>query len=89
MRRGPGVRALVFRAIGVLCVALGTIGLFLPLLPTTVFLIIAVWALAQGSPEWAERLRAHPRLGPYIVSWETKGAITCGEWKTPPAACRR
>ena len=69
------MRALLFRALGVAFVALATAGVFLPLLPTTIFLIAAVWAFAQGSPEWAERLRRHPRYGPYIVSWEARGAI--------------
>ena len=66
---------LLYRALGVVCVALGTLGVFLPLLPTTVFLLIAVWAFARGSPEWADKLRAHPRLGPYIRDWEERRAI--------------
>jgi uncharacterized membrane protein YbaN (DUF454 family) len=56
-------------------VALATAGVFLPLLPTTVFLIVAVWAFARSSPEWADRIRAHPRLGPYIRDWEARRAI--------------
>ena len=66
---------LAYRALGVVCVALGTAGVFLPLLPTTVFLIIAVWAFARGAPEWADKVRAHPRLGPYIRDWEARGVI--------------
>jgi uncharacterized protein len=30
---------------------------------------------AQGSPELADRLRAHKRFGPFLVRWEEKGAI--------------
>ena len=66
---------LLYRALGITCVALGTIGVFVPLLPTTVFLIIAVWAFARGSPEWADKVRQHPRLGPYIRDWEERGVI--------------
>ena len=74
--RRPGRAAvLAYRTLGVVCVALGTAGVFLPLLPTTVFLIVAVWAFARSSPEWAERIRAHPRLGPYIRDWEARRAI--------------
>lgn len=69
------VAVLVYRGIGVIAVALGTAGVFLPLLPTTIFLIVAAWAFARSSPEWADRLRAHPRLGPPLVAWETRGAI--------------
>jgi uncharacterized membrane protein YbaN (DUF454 family) len=72
----PGrVAVVVYRAIGVLCVGLGTAGVFLPLLPTTVFLLIALWAFTKGSPEWAERVRRHPRLGPFVRDWEERRAI--------------
>src|SRR3546814_12424675 len=72
----PGrVAVLVYRAIGLICVGLATAGVFLPLLPTTVFLLIALWAFAKGSPEWAERVRNHPRLGPFVRDWEERRAI--------------
>lgn len=75
-KRRPGRAAvLAYRALGVVAVGLGTAGAFLPLLPTTIFLIIAVWAFAHGSPEWADKVRAHPRLGPYIRDWEARRAI--------------
>jgi uncharacterized membrane protein YbaN (DUF454 family) len=66
---------LAYRTLGVAAVGLATAGVFLPLLPTTVFLIVAVWAFARGSPELADRLRAHPRLGPPLRVWEERGAI--------------
>jgi uncharacterized membrane protein YbaN (DUF454 family) len=72
----PGRAAvLVYRGIGVACVGLATIGVFVPLMPTTVFLLIALWAFAKGSPQWAEWLRRHPRLGPYVRDWEERRAI--------------
>lgn len=72
----PGRAAvLVYRGVGVLCVALATVGVFVPLMPTTVFLLIALWAFAKGSPEWAERVRRHPRLGPYVRDWEERRVI--------------
>ena len=72
----PGrVAVLVYRGVGVLCVGLATAGVFLPLMPTTVFLLIALWAFAKGSPEWAERVRRHPRLGPFVREWEERRAI--------------
>jgi uncharacterized membrane protein YbaN (DUF454 family) len=75
-KRRPGRAAvLAYRVLGVAAVALATAGVFLPLLPTTIFLIVAVWAFARGSPEWAEKVRAHPRLGPYIRDWEARRAI--------------
>ena len=72
----PGRMAvLVYRGVGVVCVGLATAGVFLPLLPTTVFLLIALWAFAKGSPEWADRVRHHPRLGPFVRDWEARRAI--------------
>lgn len=68
-------RSFVYRAIGVIAVGLAAIGAILPLMPTTVFLLIALWAFARGSPEWADRLRTHRRFGPYIRDWEERGAI--------------
>lgn len=68
-------RRLVYRVIGWLAVALAAAGAVLPLLPTTIFLLIALWAFARGSPEWADWLRANRRFGPYIRDWEERGAI--------------
>jgi uncharacterized membrane protein YbaN (DUF454 family) len=65
----------VYRGIGVAAVGVATAGVFLPLLPTTVFLLVALWAFARGSPEWADRIRANRRFGPYIRAWEEKRAI--------------
>ena len=69
------VSVLVYRFVGVVCVGLATAGVFLPLMPTTVFLLIALWAFAKGSPEWAGRVRRHPRLGPFVRDWEERRAI--------------
>jgi len=64
-----------YRSLGIICVGLGAAGVVLPLLPTTPFLLVALWAFARGAPEWADRLRRDPRFGPTIQAWETKGAI--------------
>jgi uncharacterized membrane protein YbaN (DUF454 family) len=75
-RPPPGPTAiLAYRTLGVVCVGLATIGVFLPLMPTTVFLLIALWAFARGSPEWADRVRNSKRLGPFVRDWEERRAI--------------
>ncbi|MCB9960456.1 MAG: YbaN family protein [Rhodospirillaceae bacterium] len=60
----------VYRAIGWTCVGLGGVGTVLPLLPTTPFLLIAVWAFARSSPHWADWLRRHRAFGPLLRDWE-------------------
>lgn len=54
---------------------LGVIGAFLPLLPTTCFMLLAVWAASRGSPRFACWIRTHPRFGPTVVAWEGERAI--------------
>ena len=78
--RGPRpplsrIAILAYRTLGVICVGLATVGVFLPLMPTTVFLLIALWAFAKGSPAWADRVRNSPRLGPFVRDWEDRRAI--------------
>jgi uncharacterized protein len=64
-----------YLALGWLSVGLGIIGIILPILPTTPFLLVAVWAFSRSSPELAEKLRNHPKAGPYIRAWQDHGAI--------------
>lgn len=65
----------VYIAIGCLMVVLGVIGIFVPLMPTTVFLLAAAWAFAKSSPRLEAWLVSHPRLGPPIRNWRERGAI--------------
>lgn len=67
---------LLWRGLGVVCVALGAAGAFLPLLPTTPFLLLAAWAFARGSERWRSWLVDHPRFGPAINAWQRSGAIS-------------
>ena len=64
---------LVFAA---LCVALGIIGIFVPGLPTTVFILIAGWAAARSSPRFAAWLENHATFGPMIRDWRERGAVS-------------
>lgn len=51
---------------GTLCVGLGILGIFLPLMPTTVFLLMAAACYARSSERFHRRLVEHPVLGTYI-----------------------
>jgi uncharacterized membrane protein YbaN (DUF454 family) len=62
-------RARLWRILGGICIAIGTFNAFVPLLPTTVFWIVGVWAYSKGAPHLAEKLLAHPRFGPGLRLW--------------------
>jgi uncharacterized membrane protein YbaN (DUF454 family) len=64
---------LVFAA---LCVALGVIGIFVPGLPTTVFILMAGWAAARSSPRFSNWLESHKRFGPMIRDWRESRAVS-------------
>jgi len=51
---------------GTLCVALGVIGIFLPLMPTTVFLLMGAACYARSSDRFYQRLISNRWLGSYI-----------------------
>lgn len=65
----------VYRALGLAAVAIGLVGTVLPLLPTTPFLIGAVFFFARSHPEWERRLLTHPTMGPAIRAWVDHQAI--------------
>ena len=64
--------------LGATATALGIAGIFLPLLPTTPFLLLAVFAFARSFPRLGDWILAHPRLGPPVRDWQTYGAIGRG-----------
>ena len=47
----------------IMCLVLGIIGVFVPGLPTTVFILMAAWAAARSSPRLHEWLWYHPLFG--------------------------
>jgi uncharacterized membrane protein YbaN (DUF454 family) len=69
------VKVVFFRALGLVCVGLGILGAFLPLLPTTVFFIVAVWCFAKSAPAWRQRILDHPRYGPPVRRFTEHGII--------------
>jgi uncharacterized membrane protein YbaN (DUF454 family) len=65
----------LFLVLGLLSVALGIIGIFLPILPTVPFMLLAAFFFARSNPAWERRILDHPRFGPPIVAWRERGAI--------------
>lgn len=70
------MRRYLYLAAGFVCIALAVIGAILPLLPTTVFVILAAYCFARSSPRLEARLLEHPTFGPHIVRWRERGAIS-------------
>lgn len=61
----PLVRV-VLLGVGWLAIVLGVLGIFLPLLPTTPFLLLAAGCFARSSERFYQWLVEHPRLGPWF-----------------------
>lgn len=77
---GPtGARAAAVRfgylIAGFVLLGLGVIGAFLPLMPTTIFVILAAACFARSNRRIEAWLLAHKRFGPGIVAWRTERAI--------------
>ena len=67
-------RGLYFAA-GIILTGIGIVGAFLPLLPTTIFLIMAAWCFSRSSPRFEAWLLNHPQFGPPLKAWRNSGAI--------------
>lgn len=70
-----GPQRFLYLCLGFLMLALGIVGAVLPVLPTTIFIILAAWFFARSSPALEKRILAHPQFGPLVVKWRERGAI--------------
>jgi len=61
--------------VGGISTACGVVGIALPLVPTTPFLLLAAFAFARSSPWLHGKLLAHPQFGPIITNWNRDGSI--------------
>jgi len=69
-------RRLLFFISGWVAIALGILGIFLPILPTTPFAILAAWFFSKSSERWHQWLLDHRIFGPTIRNWEQYGVIS-------------
>lgn len=66
----------VWFVIGVLALTLGALGIVLPLLPTTPFILLAAYSFARSSKSVHDWLLRHRIFGPLIGNWRRYGAIS-------------
>lgn len=69
------MKRLAFACAGGVMLMLGIIGIVTPLLPTTIFLILAAWCFGKSSPRLEAWMLNHPRFGPSLRRWREEGAI--------------
>jgi uncharacterized membrane protein YbaN (DUF454 family) len=72
---GDKGKVLVLKVIGVFFVGLAILGVVLPILPTTPFLLVAAACFAKSSPEMQRRLLANKTFGPMIHDWQKYRSI--------------
>lgn len=63
-------------ALGVAALGVGALGVVVPLLPATPFVLVAAFAFARSSERWHAWLLAHPVFGALIENWRAYGAIS-------------
>ena len=66
----------LYLGLGFVALALGIIGIPMPVLPTTPFLLLSAWCFARSSERWHQWLLANDTFGPVIVSWEQSRCIS-------------
>lgn len=69
------LRKFIYNFFGFISLILGIIGAFLPLLPTTPFLLLSGYLFSKGSKEFHDWLLQHKYFGPPIHDWKSKGII--------------
>lgn len=69
------MKKIILITIGWLCVGLAFVGTFVPGIPTTIFLIVALWAFAKSSKKFHSWLLNHKRFGPILHNWESHKVV--------------
>lgn len=65
----------VWLGVGWLSLVLGLVGVFVPLLPTAPFVLLAAACFSRGSARWDHWLLSHPRFGPLVRDWRACRAV--------------
>lgn len=70
-----GTKKVIFLILGLTSLILGFIGIFLPILPTTPFALLAAFFFSKSSEKLHQWLVNQRSLGPLIRDWESYGVI--------------
>lgn len=68
-------KKIIYLSVGWLSLALGTIGIVLPLLPTTPFVLLSAYCFSKSSVRFHHWLLNHKLFGPLVRDWEAGGVI--------------
>jgi len=71
----PMWQRLLWGVAGALALCAGVVGIFLPLLPTVPFVLLAAFCFARSSTRCERWLLTHPRFGPMVRDWRARHAI--------------
>ena len=66
----------LYKPLGLVFLALAIVGILVPLLPGTPFLLLSAWFFARSSEAWHRRLLANEVSGPMIRNWEENRCMT-------------
>lgn len=69
------MKRVIFISIGFISLFLGVLGMFLPVLPTTPFLLLTAFLFSRSSDLFFKKLISHPKLGPYILDFQLHKSI--------------
>lgn len=82
-----GAVRLLYLICGMIFVTLGFAGIFLPVLPTTPFMIAAAACFAKSSRPLEIWLVSHKKFGPIITNWRERGTIPVSAKKAAVCGC--
>ena len=66
----------IYIILGAICFILGVIGAFLPILPTTPFILLSAYFLSKGSDRMYQKLISIPAFGDAIRNWNEKVSVS-------------
>lgn len=70
------IRKALLIFVGTVCVGLGVLGMFLPLMPTTVFLLMAAYCYSKSSERFHNWLLTNRLCGKYISNYKSGRGIS-------------